>query len=255
MKFERREMLMNKIQALANEMKQFFSPQIVTNVYSICKQLEIEIVEAPIQADAYLECENGNSYIVLKESLNSNRKKFTIAHELGHFYIPWHSELMFGCDIKEMDFKNDYAPREKEANLFAAELLMPMKEFKNHFSGKICYTTVSELANIFDVSFQAALNRCIDLAFEDCMVVCSIDRRIKWFKATEDFPLLVNRKTVSELSGADELFDMQIFQVKTIEEPGYIWFCNADERDVVEESIAFPNYNEVISIIHLKDEL
>jgi len=34
-------------------------------VYSICKQLEIEIVEAPIQADAYLECENGNSYIVL----------------------------------------------------------------------------------------------------------------------------------------------------------------------------------------------
>ena len=87
------------------------------------------------------------------------------------------------------------------------------------------------------------------------MVVCSIDRRIKWFNATEDFPLLVNRKTVSELSGADELFDMQIFQVKTIEEPGYIWFCNANERDVVEESIAFPNYNEVISIIHLKDEL
>ena len=32
---------MNKIQALANEMKQFFSPQTVTNVYSICKQLEI----------------------------------------------------------------------------------------------------------------------------------------------------------------------------------------------------------------------
>jgi len=48
MQFERREMFMNKIQALANEMKQFFSPQTVTNVYSICKQLEIEIVEAPI---------------------------------------------------------------------------------------------------------------------------------------------------------------------------------------------------------------
>ena len=213
-------------------------------------------MEAPIQADAYLECENGNSYIVLKESLNSNRKKFTIAHELGHFYIPWHSELMFGCDIKKKWILRMIMHQEKKKQIcLQRELLMPMKEFKNHFSGKICYTTVSELANIFDVSFQAALNRCIDLAFEDCMVVCSIDRRIKWFNATEDFPLLVNRKTVSELSGADELFDMQIFQVKTIEEPGYIWFCNADERDVVEESIAFPNYNEVISIIHLKDEL
>lgn len=60
MQFERREMFMNKIQALANEMKQFFSPQTVTNVYSICEQLEIEIVEALIQADAYFECENGN---------------------------------------------------------------------------------------------------------------------------------------------------------------------------------------------------
>ena len=161
---------------------------------------------------------------------------------------------MFGCDIKEMDFKNDYAPREKEANLFAAELLMPTKEFRNNYSGRVCYTTVSELATLFDVSFQAALNRCIDLALEDCIVVCSINRCIKWFKATEDFPLFVNRKKVSELSGADELFDMQLFQIKRIEEPGYIWFCNAGERDIIEESIAFPNYNEVISIIHLKDE-
>ena len=147
---------MNKIQVLAKEIKQIFSPQIITDVYSICKQLGIDIVEAPIKADAYLKCEDGSSYIVLKESLNVNRKKFTIAHELGHFYIPWHSELMFGCDIKEMDFKNDYVPREKEANMFAAELLMPIEEFKNFFSGKINYTMVSGLANIFDVSFQAA---------------------------------------------------------------------------------------------------
>lgn len=132
---------------------------------------------------------------------------------------------------------------------------MPTEEFRNNFGGKISYSTVSRVANIFEVSFQAALNRCIDLAKEDCIVVCSIDRRIKWFKATEDFPLFINRKRVSELSGADELFDLQTFQIKTIEEPGYIWFSDADDKDVVEESIAFPNYNEVISIIHLKDEL
>ena len=82
---------MNKIQVLAKEIKQIFSPQIITDVYSICKQLGIDIVEAPIKADAYLKCEDGSSYIVLKESLNVNRKKFTIAQELGYFYIPWQS--------------------------------------------------------------------------------------------------------------------------------------------------------------------
>ena len=246
---------MIKIQYLARKMKHFFSPQIVTDVYAICSQLGIDIIEAPIKADAYLECQNGDCYIVLKESLDSRRKKFTIAHELGHFYIPWHSELMFGCDIKELDFKNDYVPLEKEANLFAAELLMPTDEVKKYFNGKINYSAVSELADLFQVSFQAALNRCIDLNTEDCMVIFSVNRWIKWFKPTDGFHLYLNRQKVSELSVADELFDLRVSKVKTIEEPGYVWFRNADDTSIIEESIAFPNYNAVISIIHLKDEL
>lgn len=245
---------MNKVQYLANEMKKFFSPEIVTDVYAICKQLGIEIIEAPITADAYLECDNGNSYIVLKDSLGINRKKFTIAHELGHFYLPWHSELMFGCNINEMDFKIDYAPREKEANLFAAELLMPEKSFKSYFIGEIDYSTVSSLADMFEVSFQAALSRCIDLANEDCIIICSSNRRIKWFRATEYFPLFVNTKKINEISAAEDLYDSKTLRIKKIEEPGYVWFSNADDRDIVEESIIFPNYNEVISIIHLKSE-
>ena len=92
------------------------------------------------------------------------------------------------------------------------------------------------------------------MAYEDCLVVCSYDRCIRWVKATEDFPLFITRKNVSQLSGADELFDSQLFQIKTIEEPGYVWFGNDTDRTIYEESIAFPNYKQVITIIHLKDE-
>lgn len=254
MKLEKREIIMNKIQILAKELKSFFSPGIVTDVYSICKQLQIEIIEVSIKADAYLECDCGKSYIFLKKSLDDNRKKFTIAHELGHFYIPWHSELMFGCDINEIDFKNDYAPREKEANMFAAELLMPSEEFKKNFSSIISYKGISELANRFGVSFQAALNRSIEFAKEDCIVICSSHRQIRWFKATEDFPYYLKKGKVSELSGADELFDMKLFKTKLVKEPGYVWFCNADDIEIEEESIFFPKYDEVISVIHIKDE-
>lgn len=244
---------MNKIQALAKEMKDFFSPGGVTDVYSICEHFDIRIIEEIIMADAYLECVNGKSYIVLKKSLNDFRKKFTIAHELGHFYMPWHSELMFGCDISEMDME-DYTIREKEANQFAAELLMPAEEFRRNFAGKISYNAISQLANCFAVSFQAALNRCIDMANEDCMVVCSVSKRVKWFKATEGFPCYIRGKKICEQSCADELADLRSFQTKTVEEPGYVWFANADDKEIVEESIMFPSYGEVISILHLKDE-
>lgn len=148
-----------------------------------------------------------------KKLLHDYRKRFTIAHELGHFYMPWHSELMFGCDISEMD-----------------------------------------IANCFEVSFQAALNRCIDMANEDCMVVCSAAKRVRWFKATEGFPCYIRGKKICEQSCADELADLQSFQTKTVEEPGYVWFANADDKEIVEESIIFPSYGEVISILHLKDE-
>ena len=114
---------------------------------------------------------------------------------------------------------------------------------------------INGFGRIGTLAFQAALNRCIDLANEDCIAICSINRCVKWFKSTEDFPLFINRKKVSELSGADELFDLQLFQVKTIQEPGYVWFSNADDKDIEEESVLFPTYNEVISIIHLKNEL
>lgn len=244
-----------EIQNKAQEIKTMFSPELVTDVYSICRELEIDIIEESIKADAYLVCEGGKSYIVLKNTLDDKRKKFTLAHELGHFFIPWHSELLFGCDIAEMDFKNEYAPKEREANLFAAELLMPTKQFKEEFSGKIVYNNVSNLANIFEVSFQAALSRCIEFAKEDCMVICSSKKHIKWFKATEFFPLILSKRFVSVESGADELFDLNRFQVKVIQEPAYVWFGNTDDRTIEEESIMFPNYNEVISIIHLKDEL
>ncbi|MBQ8246046.1 MAG: ImmA/IrrE family metallo-endopeptidase [Lachnospiraceae bacterium] len=246
---------MNKIQILAKEMKSFFSPGTVTDVYMICKLLGIEVIEAPIKADAYLKCENGRSYIVLKESLSYKRKKFTIAHELGHFYIPWHAELMFGCDISEMDYKRDYIPREKEANIFAAELLMPEEDFRKRLTEKICYKLILDLAKVFDVSFQASLNRCIDLADEDCIAICSENNHIKWFRATEEFPLYLNKKKVCPLSGAADLCNISAFGVKTIVEPGYVWFDNADDLYIEEEGIKFPKYNEVISIIHLKDEL
>ena len=245
---------MNKVQLIAQEIKETFCPNGITDVYYICECLDIVIHEAPIKADGYLRCENGKNFIFLKDSLDANRKKFTIAHELGHFFIDWHSELMFGCDIREMDFSRDYKPREKEANLFAAELLMPINEFAKNFSGKISYETVSAMAKFFDVSFHAALSRSMDLANEDCVVISSVDRCVKWFKCTEGFPLFIRRKKVCELSAADELFGQLNFDNKTVQEPGYVWFDNADDIQIEEQSVYFPNYGEVVSIIHLKDE-
>ena len=57
---------------------------------------------------------------------NPDRQRFTLAHELGHYLMPWHLGADFYCDTT--DRRADLRPKsadEPEANRFAAELLVP----------------------------------------------------------------------------------------------------------------------------------
>lgn len=66
--------------------------------------------------------------------LNSNqiptRKRFTLAHEIGHFVHPEHHPIIdgeFKCSEDDVfrDYKKDTALIERQANQFASELLIP----------------------------------------------------------------------------------------------------------------------------------
>lgn len=64
--------------------------------------------------------------VVLNSGRSKVRQRFTLAHELGHILIPWHTGNVFdftGGDI--FDEEIEYRTMEAEANRFASELLMP----------------------------------------------------------------------------------------------------------------------------------
>lgn len=74
-----------------------------------------------------------------KVIVNSNqpplRQRFTLAHELGHIIIPWHTGSIVdqAYDPSETE-SSDYWQIEEEANSFAAELLMPAKYIEHLIS-------------------------------------------------------------------------------------------------------------------------
>ncbi|WP_440811638.1 ImmA/IrrE family metallo-endopeptidase [Pseudomonas syringae] len=62
--------------------------------------------------------------ILINASAPATRRKFTLAHELGHIVIPWHTGTIIShLDPHQADAA--YMQMETEANRFAAELLMP----------------------------------------------------------------------------------------------------------------------------------
>jgi len=95
---------------------------------------------------------NGNTKkIFVNERDNLRRKNFTVAHELGHYFLHYDGSKK---DEVFVSFRGDSNPRETEANKFAAELLIPTEELKKVHEATL-YPTLTYLADRFDVSTQA----------------------------------------------------------------------------------------------------
>jgi Zn-dependent peptidase ImmA (M78 family) len=103
-----------------------------------------------------------------------NRQRFTIAHELGHFLMHGgnnvHIDKQFLVMRRDKDSSKGTSPEEMEANLFAAELLIPeaflardMKE-----AGSFNFPDddrVEQLAKKYRVSQQAMTIRLATLGY------------------------------------------------------------------------------------------
>lgn len=94
-------------------------------------------VHAPFDFDIYLP-----------QYTSALRDRFTIAHELGHYFL--HSEQGEGPIVA---YRSGSTRIEWEANWFAAALLMPRKEFSE--SVNLGYN-IARLASQFGVSQEAA---------------------------------------------------------------------------------------------------
>lgn len=95
--------------------------------------------------------------VVLDRFQVPNRKRFTLAHEIGHLTLPWHYG-MISChtDTEDQVDGSAYQKMEAEANSFAAELLMPsswLEEIVATYENK----GLDELLNI--VSEKAEVSR------------------------------------------------------------------------------------------------
>lgn len=83
------------------------------------------------------------------------RQRFSLAHEFGHICLE--HDLVLAERIEGEDVKNEI---EKEADEFAAELLMPIDVFKKAFSAN---PDLEALAEMFEVSTTAVSVRLLKL--------------------------------------------------------------------------------------------
>lgn len=155
--------------------------KIPVKVFDLAEKKGLNVIGHDLGSDIYgiLVLKEGKPTIGYNKSNSNVRKRFTVAHELGHLFLG-HSGEGIKIDTYSKNYGQDEMVRaflrdknsstgefleEREANAFAAALLMP-KELLLDKLDEYRFTEteiISKLAKDFDVSTQAMAFRLSNL--------------------------------------------------------------------------------------------
>lgn len=145
------------------------------DVDQIVKELEIDFAEAELDGllGLFIPAPIGPG-ILLRAGQEDGQRRFTIAHELGHFALPKHADqAVSGCLTSDPFTAAINSRVEDEANQFAVELLMPRSAVGLLVDDRDpSFALVKTMAKRFRVSHTAAAIRLVETTSEPCAVVC-----------------------------------------------------------------------------------
>ena len=145
-------------------------------------------------------------YIVLSTCVRENsRRRFTLAHEIGHYVLPDQQELCQPCMKAQIESWDDGLPKvEIDANRFSAEILMPRSVIRTREMPT--FECIQEVARACDTSLTASAYRHAELSSFRVAVVWSKGGRIRWHKGSEEFYRWVRKGALDPASFAYDAF-------------------------------------------------
>lgn len=136
------------------------------DLIKICSQIGIKVKEVDFENDLSGMLTNNTIYI--NEGLHPNRKRFTIAHELGHYLIHKKQDNSYkGIRFRSTYISSKEKKEEREANTFASQLLIPTNFVKKDLedSSEISEDKIIKLSKKYEVSVIAMTIRLEKLGF------------------------------------------------------------------------------------------
>lgn len=192
---------------------------------------------------------------------NAGFEAFSIAHELGHYFLPDHPEnvLSRGAHQSHAGFSSN-DPYEREADFFAASLMMPASLFRPTAARqKEGMDAIVSLADICKTSLTATAIRYAKYTHAAVAVILSTGGRVDccfqsdamrtakvgWLKVGSDLP---NQSATQQLSQQPDLIRSGHREYDQISLP--VWFDGAPERTATEEVIGLGRYGKILTVIH-----
>ena len=198
--------------------------------------------------------------IFVNPKARAERRRFTVAHELGHFVLHRAAQPQFNCDKESVYSGIDTLKKiEREADDFASNLLMPGDLMHKRIDGKrIDIHLLGDLAKEFGVSLEAMCIRLIKFTEQRAVLVYWDHGFLKYqwpsgearrtrvrLRKTEDPP----EPLVGTLAADDEVAQ----EWDGVDMPASAW-CTSEANDIRLRELkhTYADGNRVLSLLMLE---
>jgi Zn-dependent peptidase ImmA (M78 family) len=242
-------------------LKKFGIKNVPVDPFWMAREMDIEVTEDDCESYlGMLLVVEGEALISIKSDIQEySKKRFTVAHEIGHFSIPEHispEKYFFCCTDKDLNTFDRKGGKEAEANAFAAELLMPEDIFREKIRLKdLSYDFLQILTSEFETSLTSTSIRFTELSGDYAMIV-SENSCIAWFLKGGNFPYSVRGSgKLDKKSIAIEFFEGNTLPRSFELVPADAWLDDRklkQEIEVKELSIPLKRYKQVLSFLYVE---
>jgi len=218
------------------------------------------VIEGPLDGmEARLVRDGERGLIRIKDHASGRgRKRFAVAHELGHWELHKEVSQLFACTSRDMVASYRDSPEEGQANHFAACLLMPAHLFLKHVQDQqLSFDILNDTREYFGTSLTATAIRWTELSDDYCAVVVAQEGKIRWWRGSACFEdrfwlpcgAALSRNTVAasltrqgrDHAGPEEV-DIDAWSTRGLDEHSGVF---------IEESVYMKSYRQVMSVLRL----
>ncbi len=186
--------------------------------------------------------------------VSARRITFTLAHEFGHYLVHRHA-YPEGIQCSEDDILQGARTIEREADRFAADLLMPFDDYRLQVPAKVAadIEILSGCADRYGVSLLASTLRWLSYTERRAVMVVSRDGFVLWSRSSE--PALKSGAFIRTTRGPVELpacslaarQDMTFDNRAGMNLPPGVWF----PEEVKEMTVFSEQYDMIVTLLLL----
>lgn len=187
---------------------------------------------------------------------SKGRINYTLAHELGHYLIHRNEDRSsFECSFDDISGREGERI-EREANEFAATLLMPLNDFRHQINDttRVTVDDLTVIAERYRVSWTAACLRWLEYTRRSAMLVVSRDEFILWSRSSkrafrEGAYFATRSNTFAMPSASPAVSGLTATTNEPVFHGSSVWF----DRESSEYCIASTHYDLTFSLLHLSE--